>query len=267
MKEISKPLLKWPGGKRALLKYILPLIPDKYGTYFEPFLGGGALFFSLQPANAILSDNNPVLINFYTQVCKESEELIKILRNLNNNERSYYEIRNRKPSTDLRKAVRFLYLITLSFNGIYRTNLRGEFNVPYGHKTHLKPCDPDRIREACRVLNKAKLLCSDYEFAVSTAKKGDLIYFDPPYTVAHGNNGFLKYNEKIFSWNDQVRLAQLSKDLANRGCNVIVSNAHNPSVLDLYKEFNRMEVERSSLIAASNKFRGQIQEYIFYRVG
>ena len=259
-----QPLLKWPGGKRSILGSLLPLVSANYCTYYEPFFGGGALFFAIQPPRAFLSDNNPDLIDCYVQVRDHADQVIERLAMLKNTEREYYQVRDNVPADPMAKAARLIYLVTLSFNGIHRLNLKGEFNVPYGYKTYLEPCDPVRIRAASAALSRAEIACADFETAVSSARKGDLIYLDPPYTVSHGNNGFLKYNARIFSWNDQVRLSKLAQRLSRRGCQVIVSNANHPSIVDLYRPFRMRLVERVSRIAASREFRRRITECIFY---
>ena len=261
------PLLKWPGGKRSLLNVLLPLIPTSFNRYFEPFFGGGALFFALQPKKAYLSDKNAELIHAYSQVRNRPEAVIRELRGLRNSERRYYSIRSSVPRSDVARAARLIYLITLAFNGIYRVNLNGEFNVPYGFKTHLKPCDEERIREASKVLKKAVVRVQDFEKALSGAEQGDLVYLDPPYTVAHGNNGFIKYNAKIFSWEDQLRLARVAKELDAKGCTVIVSNADHSSIRKLYSGFATTRLERNSIIAASSDFRSRVTERIFYAGG
>jgi DNA adenine methylase len=142
------PLLRWAGGKRSLLKSILPLLPNTFNRYYEPFLGGGALFFALQPKTSILSDSNADLINSYIQVRDRPDEVIASPKKLKNTEQDYYKIREREPADDVAKAARLIYLSALSFNGFYRLNAKGKFNVPYGHRPHLNPCDPARIREA-----------------------------------------------------------------------------------------------------------------------
>jgi DNA adenine methylase len=260
----SPPLLKWPGGKRALLQFILPLIPHCFNRYFEPFFGGGALFFALQPPKAHLSDNNAELIHAYSQVRDQPRAVIRHLCKLRNSEKDYYRVRSNKPTGDAARAARFIYLITLAFNGIYRVNLKGTFNVPYGRKTHLVPCDSERIQKASALLKRAVIRNEDFEAAVSNASRGDVIYLDPPYTVAHENNGFVKYNARIFSWDDQIRLAQTARRLAERGCTVIVSNADHSSIRALYKSFSIRVIKRNSIIAASTTFRRQINECIFY---
>lgn len=258
-----RPLIKWPGGKRALVGSILQFIPKKFGTYFEPFFGGGAVFFALQPSSAVLSDANEELINAYTQVRDNPQALAHALRSLKNSEHDYYKIRATAPRTELHKAARLIYLTRLSFNGIHRVNLRGEFNVPYGYKTHLTTIDEEHLYLASSALRDAKLMAGDFEANTRDASKGDVIYFDPPYTVAHGLNGFVKYNERIFSWSDQERLAEYARTLANRGCRVIVSNADHESIHALYCGFRCHIIKRPSVIAASSSHRRQITECVF----
>lgn len=257
------PLVKWAGGKRLLLKHIAPLVPN-FGAYYEPFLGGGALFFSLLPHRSVLSDKNAELINAFRQVRDNCEALIRSLQKLSNSEAIYYRLRDERPRGSLERAVRFLYLTRLSFNGIYRLNLKGKFNVPYGRKGHLSTCDPDHLRRASTSLRSSRILLGDFEEVATKAEDGDLVYFDPPYTVAHGNNGFLKYNAKIFSWADQVRLAELSRRLAVRGVHVIVSNADHASIRNLYSGFGSVLVSRYSVISASADYRRRITESIYY---
>lgn len=260
----STTLLKWPGGKRALLKHILAFAPNTFNNYYEPFVGGGALFFALQPQKAILADKNTELINCYKQVRDYPDAVIVHLSQLRNTKEDYYTIRESIPSDEIARAARFIYLMTLSFNGIHRVNLQGKFNVPYGYKEYLNPCDATKILQASTLLSSAELLYEDFESAVNNAKTGDFIYFDPPYTVAHSNNGFLKYNDRIFSWSDQIRLATMALNLAERGCKVLISNADHPSILELYRSFKMHRITRTSAIAASGEYRRQITECIFY---
>ena len=255
-----QPLLKWPGGKRGILKSLLPLVPGNFRTYYEPFVGGGALFFAISPPEAILSDSNPELVNCYVQVRDHVEQVIEHLKTLKNTEEAYYEVRDHVPHSLTARAARLIYLVTLSFNGIHRLNLNGQFNVPYGHKTQLDPCDQVRLRAVSAALSHAEIVCADFEGATATAKEGDLVYLDPPYTVSHGNNGFLKYNAKIFSWADQIRLSEVAERLASRGCRVVVSNANHSSITALYPGFEVHLVERVSRIAASSRFRRKITE-------
>lgn len=264
-KAVIPPLVKWPGGKRKLVRSILPLLPAHFGRYYEPFLGGGALFFALQPGLASLSDNNADLICAYTQVRDSAQKVIERLTVLHNSGAAYYRVRSAVPKSDTERAARLIYLSTLSFNGIHRVNLKGEFNVPYGHKKHLPTCDPENLRAASTALQNATIKCQDFELAIASARTGDLVYLDPPYTVAHGSNGFLKYNAKIFSWQDQERLAKSAAALVEKGCSVVVSNADHPSITDLYRGFHVERVERPSVIAAASEFRRRITECVFYR--
>jgi DNA adenine methylase len=237
-----------------------------FSRYLEPFCGGAALFFQLAPKRAILSDTNAELINCYKQIKDDPESVISALRTFRNSEDHYYSIRDMIPRVSSRRAARILYLTTLAFNGIYRVNLRGEFNVPYGYRTHLKPCDAERIRAASRLLRRARLFVVDFEDIVADATANDLIYFDPPYTVAHGNNGFLKYNERILQWEDQLRLACVATAAAERGSRVIVSNANHPSVRKLYTHFTIEYVQRASVMAASPSNRRMITECLFHNL-
>jgi DNA adenine methylase len=261
------PLLKWPGGKRALLPQLLPHFPNRPTQYFEPFLGGAAVFLSLWPARAVLSDTNSELVNLYVQVKDYPNELIRLLRSYKNNERYYYAIRESKPRSRLKRAARLIYLMRLSFNGIHRVNFAGEFNVPYGHRNHLSPCDEESLIRVSRALQSATIREQDFEAATRFAKRGAVVYFDPPYTVAHENNGFIRYNERIFSWDDQLRLAAHARRLANRGCHVVVSNADHASVRKLYKDFRMVRVRRSSTVAALKEHRRVISELIFIAEG
>src|SRR6185312_4169827 len=236
----------------------------KYRHYYEPFLGGGAVFFALKPHSAWLSDADSDLINCYGQVRDNREAVIRRLSKLRNSESDYYAVRATRPRALDVKAARLIYLTTLSFNGIYRRNRNGDFNVPYGQKTHLKPCDKDRIVAAGAALRCARLKCVDFEEAVKSAGSGDLVYCDPPYTVAHGTNGFLKYNARIFSWADQVRLAGLARRLVKKGCHVLISNAHHPSLVELYKGFKCVIVSRPSTIAADVAHRRKTTECLFF---
>jgi len=262
--EERPPLIKWAGGKRRLLTDIRRFAPDSFSRYFEPFFGGGALYFSLLPGEATLSDANRELIEMYVEMRDDVESVIDALRRLHNSEDEYYRVRGSVPRTAATKAARLIYLCTLSFNGIYRQNLKGEFNVPYGYKTHLKHYEISRLREVSDQLRGREIIHADFDQAVRTAQAGDFIYFDPPYTVAHGNNGFVKYNAKIFSWDDQKRLARTALRLRRLGCHVLVSNADHPSIRELYPEFNEHVIERFSVMAASGDFRRPVRESLFY---
>ena len=259
-----EPLLKWAGGKRRLLPHIKPILPHTFGRYFEPFVGGGAVFFALSPGKATLSDINSDLITTYMAVRDDVASVMRRLAQLRNTSAEYYKVRRAEPRSAAGCAARMIYLCTLSFNGIYRQNRDGVFNVPYGRKKHLNPHDATKLYAISRRLQGCDLLVDDFENAVRTARRGDLVYFDPPYTVAHGNNGFIKYNAKLFSWDDQRRLAEVATTLKRIGVHVVVSNAFHPSVHKLYAGFRSKTIERHSVMAAASVHRRPVQECLFY---
>jgi DNA adenine methylase len=261
-----KPFLKWPGGKRWLCPALLRIISGvEYHRYFEPFLGGGALFFALRPARAILSDVNPELINVYQQVKRMPHRLIKELRAIPVADDAYDAIRRDTTSGSLRNAVRFLFLNRTAFGGMYRLNQRGEFNVPFGGGQRR----PDVLwtsglmLSTSRALRNAQLNCEDFEKALRMARKGDLAFCDPTYTVTHNNNGFVRYNESNFRWCDQERLASLCLQLRRKGVTVIVTNAFHKEIRCLYRDAIVHEVDRPSTLCPSPEKRRQTKEYVF----
>jgi DNA adenine methylase len=238
-------------------------LPERFDRYYEPFVGGGAVFFAVAPDRAVLSDASSDLITCYAQIRDTPEELINRLGKLENSEHEYYRVRATNPLDPIDSAVRLLYLMRLSFNGIYRVNLHGQFNVPYGRKTHLLPCEPEKIRAASAALQGAELRHADFQSALKDANSGDLVYLDPPYTVAHNNNAFVKYNDRIFSWSDQLRLADVAHELVERGCKVVVTNADHESVRDLYSDFRAVGIKRASVMAADRRYRRPVTECLF----
>jgi len=258
----AKPFLKWPGGKRLIAPQVLRHAPSTYGRYFEPFVGGAALFFHLRPAAATLSDRNVELMNCYEQVRDNVERVIAQLSRLRNTEYEYYRVRGVRCRTPITRAAQFIYLVNLAFNGIYRVNFDGRFNVPYGDRPHLRPATANSLRSASKSLQGVDLLACDFETAVADAKEGDFVYLDPPYTVAHSNNGFIRYNDHLFSWPDQERLAGLAANLAQRGCYVVISNAAHGHIRSLYSGFEVAEIHRSSAIAADPKHRTRVVEFV-----
>ncbi len=250
----AKPFLKWAGGKRGLLEDLLPLVPslEKGSTYYEPFLGGGAVFFALRPKRAVLSDLNGELIETFRTVRDDPRRVIRSLAQLRYSKDSYYRIRSKLPPTRWQRAARFIYLNKTGFNGLFRVNFAGRFNVPFGnHGSNLMVCDSKQVLTASAALEGITLLRSDFENTVARASAGDLVYFDPPYTTAHTNNGFVEYNAKVFKLEDQTRLAKVAKDLAHRNVKVAVSNADHSSIRSLYADdcFKIDRIERWSTIA------------------
>lgn len=260
--EKCLPLFRWAGGKRRLLSQIVPLLPEKYNRYYEPFCGGAALFFELRPSHATIGDKNNEIINCYRQVKLQPDQVIFALQRLEKTKRAYYEVRKNELTDPIQRAARFIYLMALSFNGLYRVSSSGRFNVPYGGKNKNLPTS-ETIRNVSKTLADVELCNGDFAATVKDAGEGDLVYFDPPYTVAHENNGFVQYNEKIFSWLDQVRLVEVAEDLTNRGCHVVISNAAHASIQTIYLNFKTHVVTRHSAIGGLPKARKHIAEFVF----
>jgi DNA adenine methylase len=252
-----KPFLKWPGGKRWLAPAIALLLGDRPQRYLEPFLGGGALFLALNPHTAVLADSSEELINCYIAVRNKPERLIRRLARLQVNRTSFLAMRQSDPRDPLGRATRFLYLNRTAFNGLFRVNRRGQFNVPFGCKPGTTLCDPPLIRTSALRLRRAHLAACDFRTSLGAANWRDVVYVDPPYTVMHNNNAFRRYNEQLFSWKDQLALADLVNQLARLGTRVIVTNAHHPSVSALYPRrlFARATIRRPSNVAADPAFR------------
>lgn len=221
------------------------------------------MFFYTSPKTAVLADANPELINAFEQVRSSTEHVIERLHSLQNSYETYYAVRSSKPICPVDRAVRFLYLMRLSFNGIYRENLKGEYNVPYGRKVHLHVCDEKQIRTAACKLRHATLAVQDFRITISGVNEGDVLYVDPPYTVLHNNNGFVKYNQQLFSWNDQVELAEMCRQAYRRGAIVIVSNADCEPIRSLYSDFQLHHIDRFSSISANAKGRAVVSEAVF----
>lgn len=260
------PLVRWPGGKRWLVPRILELArPDNGSRYFEPFFGGGALFFALRPAAATISDKNAGLMECYRAVRDQPRAVETALRGLPVGRGGYYEVRSTVPGTTAEGAARLIYLATHSFNGIYRENLKGAFNVPYGNRSYTLGSQGS-LEAHSQALVDVEILDGDFLDGVSTAGRGDVVYLDPPYTVTHSRNGFVKYNAKVFSRPDQERLADVAHELASRGCRVIVSNAVHESVDALYEEFSSIAISRTSRMAADATRRGPISEIVYTNV-
>jgi len=261
-----KPFLKWPGGKRWIAKNLALAISARLkGRYYEPFLGGGAVFFALRPKDATISDINSDLINVYIQVQNKPEELIDGLKKLSVNKENYYILRENEPNDSVERAIRFLYLNRTAFGGIYRLNLKGKFNVPYGggKRTPELLWRDGLIKNASKALQGIEILSTDFETVMKEAENGDVVYCDPTYTTTHNNNGFVRYNKRNFSWDDQERLASLAQRACKRGVFVLVNNASYSNLLKLYDPFKPEILVRKSLVSSNPKARRQIDEYLF----
>jgi DNA adenine methylase len=257
-----QPFLRWAGGKRWLATEVSRLLPNSFNNYFEPFLGGGSVFFSMLPASSYLSDVSRELIDVYLAVRDYPEKLIEIVSEWPNTPEQYYSVRSSRPSNPVAAAARVLYLNRTCWNGLYRVNRRGEFNVPYGRTAGRKLLDEPNLFLVSRALAQATLTSHDFEIAIEAAGEGDFVYLDPPYTAMHSTNGFRRYNDRIFSWEDQVRLAAAAQRLKSRGCYVVVSNASHAEVRELYPGFSALPLSRKSLIAGNPRYRSDTGEVL-----
>jgi DNA adenine methylase len=264
MTKTLDPFLKWPGGKRWLVHQYGALFPSQFERYLEPFLGGGAVFFYLKPSNAILSDTNNDLVNTYLCLQENAHIIDRRLGRLQlaHGKTQYYRIRATPAVKPLDRAVRFLYLNRTCFNGIYRVNLKGQFNVPIGTK-ELVEYPKNYLRQVGECLRLATIRVADFEETIDQAVRGDFVFVDPPYTVMHNNNNFVKYNSNLFSWTDQVRLAACIKRAAKRGASIMLSNADHRSVRELYRDFgNHHRINRTSILAADSFHRRKTTELL-----
>lgn len=259
------PILRWAGGKNWLLKELHRFLPHSFNNYYEPFLGGGTVFFNLQPKNeSFLSDINPDLINAYSQLRDNHDAIVHLLEQFINTEEYYYRIRETQFVTPTEKASQFIYLNRTCFNGLYRVNKSGRFNVPYGFKNYKQLFDYDKIKRCSEILKSASLQCLDFEETITTVGKNDLIFLDPPYTVTHIKNGFIKYNDKLFSWEDQQRLASFIVKICKRGGYYILTNAKHDLIRNLFGKIDPpTRISRSSVMGGKLAKRGLIEEYIF----
>lgn len=269
----GKPFVKWAGGKRQIIDKLMKFVPDEFDTYYEPFIGGGALLFELAPKKAVINDSNVELMNVYKCI-KDEVKFTKMCNELNHYEAKhskdfYLEIRSldRDKSkfhriADYRRAVRTVYLNKSCFNGLYRVNSKNEFNVPFNKKLKVNTYDGQNLGIIHSYLNfnDVKILSVDFEEAVRDCKKGDFIYFDPPYDSDKGV--FNSYTEDGFGKEDQKRLADVYKKLADRGCYVMLSNHNTRLVQELYGEFNIHVIEAKRSINANGKKRGKVEEVI-----
>jgi len=237
---VAKPILKWAGGKTQMLGELMPRVPKTYGRYIEPFFGGGALFFSLKPENAIIADSNPELINMYLQVAHNVDDVIECLQKYENTSEMFYEVRSLDWQTlpKAEAAARTIYLNKTCFNGLYRVNRNGQFNTPFGKYKNPKICDIDALHLASEALRKADILCGDYILVLEHyAQLGDFVFLDPPYLPIGPNSDFKRYTKEQFYEDDHVELAKMIGTLHERGCYVILTNSNHPLVHQLYEQY------------------------------
>lgn len=257
---IPKPFVKWAGGKRQLIPILNQNLPDSFGTYYEPFLGGGALLFHMLTERSgqkcSISDLNSDLVLTYTTIRNRIDNLISSLKNHEKNYQKdsksyYYSVRESNPRSEIEKSSRLLFLNRTCFNGLYRVNSKGKFNVPLGKYTNPNIVNEDNLRSVSNILQSSKVSigCRDFAAVLRDAKKGDLVYFDPPYQPVSTTSNFTSYTNKSFSYDDLNRLATLCHDLDEKGCKVLLSNSDSKEVSDMFSKkswkVSRIQANRS----------------------
>jgi len=268
---LVEPVLKWVGGKRQLLKDIEIHIPRKFSTFYEPFLGGGAVLFHLQPHKAVVNDINEELINVYTVIRDSVEELIEDLKKHKNEAEYFYSMReldrdkeayNRLSS--IKKASRLIYLNKTCYNGLFRVNQQGEFNTPFGRYKNPNIVNEVTLRAVSNYFNKAQITfkCIDFEESVKGIRKGSFVYFDPPYDPVSDSANFTGYDKGGFDRDEQIRLKQLCDKLNNRNVKFLLSNSATEFILDLYKDYNIAIVKAKRAINSRGDKRGEVNEVL-----
>ncbi len=261
-----RPLVKWPGGKAWIASRLARVCAAELGSnrsYFEPFVGGGALYFALRPRDAFLSDVNPALMRFFRTLRAHPDEVLRSLRRYSNSTECYYRVRAMVPRTAVGEAARFLYLNRTCWGGVFRLNQRGVFNVPFGDSGRVI-CRADLLLRTAEALKFARLRTADFETALVEARRGDVVYADPPYTTLGQGNGFLRYNEKLFKWTDQERLARTCREIAKRGAFVAVSGLLDAQILGLYPNWWALKIVRKSLVSRTPDGRRNISEIVLF---
>lgn len=263
---VASPL-RWVGGKRWLLPKIRELVGGRdFTAYHEPFLGGASVFLGLRRfPTAYLRDTNAELIAAYRAIRARPVKVAELAATFANDSETYYRVRALVPTDRYERAARFIYLNHTSFNGIYRVNLDGVYNVPFGNRPSPQLPSAEHLKRVARRLKDATLDVSDFANCLDSVDEGDLVFLDPPYTVAHNNNGFIKYNQKLFRFEDQERLSRLIDEVKGRGAYYILANAAHPSIAKLFtRSWNaRVETSRRNSIGGVNAKRGSATEYLF----
>ena len=261
----ASPFVKWVGGKRQLLRSLLPHVPSSFGTYYEPFVGGGALFFHLSPRRAVLGDSNERLVRAYRGVQTHVEQVITMLRSYPHTKKFYLELREKNIDTcsDEDVAAWLIYLNKTGYNGLYRVNAHNGFNVPYGDYERPNTCDADTMRACARALRDVTLKHGDFEETTSGASEGDFVYFDPPYVPCSISSYFTSYTAAGFGLKQQERLRDVALRLKRRGVNVLLSNSATAIVEHLYnRDFELVPVLAKRRVNRDTSARGAVREYL-----
>ena len=263
-----EPFIRWAGGKSWFVPYLRTLISDlEINHYHEPFLGGAAVYLALDhKKKSYLSDSNEELINTYIEIKNHPRQVIQILDTYTNTKEEYYRVRALHLDDPIEKAARFIFLNQTSYNGLYRVNRSGDYNVPYGFRKKWGDYER-RIIAASEKLENADLKCGDFEINKWQIKKNDLIFLDPPYTVSHNHNGFIQYNRKLFSLKDQERLCQFVDYIKRKDAYYILTNAAHEKIKEIFgKEDPPVSLSRNCLIGGKNAIREKKEEYIFTNI-
>jgi len=263
--DAARPFLKWAGGKRQLLADLRSHVPRSHGRYFEPFVGGGALFFAHRRTDAVLADVNARLIRTYKGVRDDVESVIRLLKKYPHDPKFFYRFREADidSRSDVDVAAWFIYLNKTAFNGLYRVNRSNRFNVPFGRYENPTICDEGNLRACSAALAGVDLVVEDFEAVVTNAKKGDFVYFDPPYVPLSATSSFTSYTSHGFGVTEQMRLRDTARTLKKRGVHVLLSNSSAPLVRDLYEDgFHVMEVSATRLVNSKAAARGAIPELL-----
>jgi DNA adenine methylase len=261
-----QPLLRWAGGKRWLVPMVDALIGDtNIRNYHEPFAGGAALFFGMRiDGESYISDLNAALIETYRQVREDPEGVWRFLQSYRNTADAYYLARAARPRLAASKAAQFIYLNHASFNGIYRVNLAGTYNVPFGYRESYNIPRLTDLRAASERLRGATLTCGDFDSLLDKVGPRDLVFLDPPYTVAHNLNGFVKYNDTLFRFADQQRLSSAIDRIRGLGAYYVLTNAAHSSIAELFEKGDRrIETSRKNAVGGRAAARGRATEYLF----
>ena len=254
----AKPILKWAGGKTQMLGDLLPKVPSSYGRYIEPFFGGGAMFFALQPEQAVIADSNPELINLYRQVANHVDDVICQLKKYENTQEMFYAVRGQDWTMlpEAEAAARTIFLNKKCCNGLDRVNKKGQFNVPFGKYKNPKICDEEGLKAASAALKKAEIVCGDYLLVLEHySQPGDFVFLDPPYLPISEYSDFKRYTKEQFYEEDHVELAKMVKTLHERGCHVILTNSNHPLVHELYAPFTIDVIQTKRHISCNGSTR------------
>jgi DNA adenine methylase len=261
----AKPFLKWAGGKTRLLPVLRTFLARQtFRRYYEPFLGGGALFFDVAPKTSVLNDRNPELIFCYQVVRDYPAELFSTLKRMPVSETEFYRIRSLNPESLalVERAARFIYLNKTCYNGLYRVNKKGQFNTPYGRNDKASLADEDNLHRASRMLRNAQLMSEDYGSVIKAAEKDDFVYLDPPYLPVGKYSDFKRYTKETFFEDDHRKLADTFRELSNRGCLVLLSNSFHEKIAKLYSGFHQEVVEMPRFINSKGEGRGKVRELL-----